>query len=65
VELQVYAPNARAQRSYEKAGFVLEGTLRHRHFAQARYEDVLIMSLLREEWAARPRRRSWELNELG
>ena len=65
VELQVYAPNARARRSYEKAGFVLEGTLRHRHFAQGRHEDVLIMSLLREEWAAQPRRRSWELNELG
>jgi RimJ/RimL family protein N-acetyltransferase len=65
IELQVYAPNARARRSYEKAGFVLEGTLRHRHFAQGRHEDVLIMSLLRDEWAAKPRRRSWELNELG
>jgi len=65
IELQVYAPNDRARRSYEKAGFVLEGTLRHRHFAQGRHEDVLIMSQLREEWATRPRRRSWELNELG
>jgi len=65
IELQVYAPNARAQRSYEKAGFVLEGTLRHRHFGQGKHEDVLIMSLLREAWSAQSRRKSWELNELG
>ena len=57
--------NARARRSYEKAGFVLEGTLRQRHFAEGRHSDVLIMALLREEWAAQDRRRSWELNELG
>ncbi|MGH2488006.1 MAG: GNAT family N-acetyltransferase, partial [Candidatus Limnocylindria bacterium] len=42
IELEVYAGNARARRSYEKAGFVLEGTLRHRHFAEGHYEDVLI-----------------------
>ena len=65
IELEVYAGNARARRSYEKAGFVLEGTLRNRHFAAGHHEDVLIMSLLREEWAAQPRRKSWELNELG
>jgi RimJ/RimL family protein N-acetyltransferase len=65
IELQVYAANARARRSYEKAGFVLEGTLRHRHFSEGRHEDVLIMSLLREEWAAQSRPKSWELNQLG
>ena len=65
IELQVYASNARAQRSYGKAGFVLEGTLRRRHYTEGDYEDVHIMSLLREEWAAQDRRRSWELNELG
>jgi RimJ/RimL family protein N-acetyltransferase len=65
IELEVYASNARAQRSYEKAGFVLEGTLRRRHYGQGRHEDVLIMGLLREEWAAQNRRRAWEMNELG
>ena len=44
---------------------MLEGTLRQRHFAEGRHEDVLIMSLLREEWEAQDRPRSWELNELG
>jgi RimJ/RimL family protein N-acetyltransferase len=65
IELQVYAGNVAARRSYEKAGFSLEGTLRHRHFTEGRYEDVLIMSFLRDEWAAQDRRRSWELNGLG
>lgn len=65
IELEVYAGNARARRSYEKAGFTLEGTLRQRHFAEGRHADVLIMALLRPEWEAQDRRRSWELNELG
>lgn len=65
IELEVYAGNARGRRSYEKAGFSLEGTLRRRHFSEGRHEDVLIMSLLRDEWAAQDRRRSWELNEPG
>jgi RimJ/RimL family protein N-acetyltransferase len=65
IELEVYEGNARARRSYEKAGFTLEGTLRQRHFAQGRHADVLIMALLRPEWEAQDRRRSWELNELG
>ena len=65
IELEVYEGNARARRSYEKAGFTLEGTLRQRHFAEGRHVDVLIMSLLRPEWEAQDRRRSWELNELG
>jgi RimJ/RimL family protein N-acetyltransferase len=65
IELEVYAGNARAQRSYQNAGFVLEGTLRQRHFSEGRHTDVLVMSLLRDEWAAQDRRHGWELNELG
>ena len=60
IELDVYEPNRRAQHSYEKAGFVTEGTLRHSHFSDGRYHDVLRMSLLREEWAAQPHRRAWD-----
>lgn len=55
IALDVYEPNRRAQRSYEKAGFVTEGTLRHAHFSDGRFHDVLRMSLLREEWKAQPR----------
>jgi len=63
IELDVYEPNRRAQRSYEKAGFVVEGTLRNAHFAEGRHWDVLRMSLLRSEWEAGGRARSWELNQ--
>jgi RimJ/RimL family protein N-acetyltransferase len=60
IELDVYADNARARRSYEKAGFQVEGTLRHGHFADGGFMDVLRMSLLRGEWLAQERPRSWE-----
>jgi len=56
IELDVYEDNKRAQRSYVKAGFVTEGTLRHAHFSGGRYHDVLRMSLLCSEWEAQPHR---------
>ncbi|MEX0709599.1 MAG: GNAT family protein [Chloroflexota bacterium] len=55
IELDVYEPNARARRSYEKAGFVTEGTLRHAHYSDGRYQNVVRMSLLSGEWQAQPR----------
>lgn len=61
IALDVYAANKRAQRSYEKAGFRLEGTLRHGHFADGEFLDVLRMALLRDEWLALERPRSWQL----
>jgi RimJ/RimL family protein N-acetyltransferase len=48
--LQVYSSNPRAIRCYEKAGFVQEGRQRDARFWDGRYEDVLIMSILRTEW---------------
>jgi len=58
IELDVYEPNARARRSYEKAGFVTEGTLRQAHYSDGRFQDVVRMALLRGEWEAQPRRRT-------
>ncbi len=58
--LEVYDFNKRAQRSYEKSGFVLEGVERHAMFRQGRFIDVHLMSMLRDEWAAQQRKRSWE-----
>lgn len=52
VHLRVHASNLRARRSYEKAGFVLEGTLRQALFRRGTYVDVNVMSLLRPEWKA-------------
>lgn len=60
IELDVYEPNKRAQRSYEKAGFVTEGTLRRAQFSDGRHHDVLRMSLLLGEWEAQPRPRPWD-----
>lgn len=61
IELDVYVPNRRAQRSYEKAGFVTEGVLRRAHFADGQFHDVIRMSLLRSEWEQLPRPKSWEI----
>jgi RimJ/RimL family protein N-acetyltransferase len=51
IELFVYPDNARAIRCYEKAGFAREGVLRAREYRKGRYADVVIMSILHEEWA--------------
>jgi RimJ/RimL family protein N-acetyltransferase len=51
--LRVFGSNGRAIHLYEKLGFVTEGTLRRAAFIQGVTEDVVIMGLLREEWAAR------------
>jgi RimJ/RimL family protein N-acetyltransferase len=60
--LEVYVFNKRARRSYDKSGFVLEGVERHGVFKQGRYLDVEMMSILRDEWAALPRKKAWDLN---
>lgn len=61
IDLHVYEDNARAIRSYEKAGFRLEGRLRHARFAEGRHSDVLLMALLRDEWLALERPTGWQL----
>jgi diamine N-acetyltransferase len=48
--LQVFDTNPRAIRSYEKVGFVHEGRLRQGMYKDGQYIDVLIMSVLRNEW---------------
>lgn len=50
VELAVYARNARAQRAYTKAGLVVEGTLRQASYYNGRYDDVIQMAVLRQDW---------------
>ena len=62
IELHVYEDNARAIRSYEKAGFHREGRLRNAQFGEGRHYDVLVMSLLRDEWLALDRPVSWQIS---
>lgn len=50
LELSVYMDNERALRCYRRAGFTLEGIKRHAYWAQGRFGDVGIMSVLREEF---------------
>lgn len=53
VFLRVYAENLRAIRAYQKAGFVEEGRLRQAVFKHGKYDDVILMSVLRSQWKAR------------
>jgi len=48
--LQVYPTNPRAIRAYEKAGFKHEGVFREGHYQGGNYQDVYLMSILRQEW---------------
>lgn len=52
VSLGVFNYNQRAIRSYEKAGFKLEGRERQRLHRDGEYADVLNMGVLRTEWLA-------------
>lgn len=60
VWLSTDAENARAQRAYAKAGFVVEARRRHAWVENGRMLDEVRMSLLREEWLALSRKRSWD-----
>jgi RimJ/RimL family protein N-acetyltransferase len=55
VTLAVFEYNLRAQRSYEKVGFVLEGRTREELNRNGRRWDILYMGLLRAEWEAQQR----------
>lgn len=50
ISLTVFEFNQRAVRSYEKAGFRLEGRQRQFMRREGRRWDILYMGILREEW---------------
>jgi RimJ/RimL family protein N-acetyltransferase len=51
VTLGVFAYNPRAIKSYEKAGFTVEGRLRQYITRDGQRNDMIVMGVLREEWA--------------
>ncbi|KAF8133939.1 acyl-CoA N-acyltransferase [Boletus edulis] len=53
LSLSVFACNERAVTVYEKAGFVIEGRKRASVWSNDRWEDVLFMGILRDEWIER------------
>ena len=46
VFLRVYADNAAAIRSYEKAGFEKEALLRDDVFVNGKYRDIVLMAVI-------------------
>ena len=50
ISLEVFTFNPRARRSYEKAGFVAEGTLRETLCWDGTWVDATVMSILAGEW---------------
>lgn len=52
LELDVYSFNPRAERVYVKAGFKREGVLRDAVRDGDQYADVILMSILEDEWKA-------------
>jgi RimJ/RimL family protein N-acetyltransferase len=51
ISLEVYAHNRRAQRTYEQAGFVVEGRMRGALRLGGRRIDVIVMAALATEWS--------------
>lgn len=50
IQAQTDVRNVASQRVLEKVGFKKEGTLRKNFFIQGEWRDVLLYSILREEW---------------
>ncbi|KIL43310.1 GNAT family N-acetyltransferase [Jeotgalibacillus campisalis] len=50
LQLEVFSHNLRAIKSYEKAGFKIEGRLRQSIFLNNEYSDEIVMGMLREEY---------------
>ena len=50
--LRVLENNHRARKSYLKAGYTEEGRLRKSEFRHGFYNDIILMSILQEEWFA-------------
>ena len=53
INLGAFVYNPRAIRSYEKAGFTVEGYEREALHRDGNYTDSIYMGILREEWQAR------------
>lgn len=53
IYLEVYAWNQEAVQLYEKCGFATEGILRQTYFAAGKFNDTVLMAILRENWRTR------------
>jgi RimJ/RimL family protein N-acetyltransferase len=55
IHLGVFPDNPRAIRCYEKCGFRHEGLQRQSRFKGGRWQDLITMAILRDEWQAQAR----------
>jgi RimJ/RimL family protein N-acetyltransferase len=62
--LTALASNEPARRAFERAGFTKEGVVRGHYLRQGQRFDSVQMSILRPEWEALQRPRSWDHAEL-
>ena len=49
IELEVYASNQAAIRTFQKAGFVEEGRKRRARFLDGKWDDILVMGCLKDD----------------
>ena len=52
VHLRVFSENTRGIRCYEKCGFKQVGRMKQHRFIEGKWNDELIMEVLREDWEA-------------
>ena len=52
ISLETWDGNHRAIKTYEKAGFAIEGRQREAYFVLGRYHDAILMGLLQDEFFA-------------
>ncbi len=50
VNLKVLESNKIAIKLYESLGFVTEGILRSNFWVEGKYEDIIVMGILKDEW---------------
>lgn len=53
VWLHVTAENTAGIKAYERVGYRREGILNQAYYKEGRYQDLVAMAILREEWASR------------
>ncbi len=56
--------NDRAVRAFTKSGFTVDGTIRHHFRRGGEWRDSALMAILREDWEALDRPRSWDLAQV-
>lgn len=52
IYLEVYAWNQEAVQLYQKSGFKIEGVLQQAYFTEGKFNDTVLMAIVRDDWRA-------------